>query len=240
MNHGAIETFSLSPLAARLYIYGQLPALSLFRRPRVACGWQGTSQWLGFDEPKLPLISHFFLVTISRKFLMGIFLPLSNFPLLKGLKLATKLPSNSKFISALLVVTELFLSLPSFHDLLNLTKSFYLRHKALFSAFIISSLSPGSNKSRSIWVLECDMTLTQRHNFLKSAAPASVGWQWHSRRWKCAENGKLKITLPVNSANNSRSQCFNAKCIILEMLKTVFVICPTWKQRLMGTVRVHC
>ena len=105
---------------------------------------------------------------------MGIFLPLSNFPLLKGLKLATKLPSNSKFIFVLLVVTELFLSLPSFHDLLNLTKSFYLRHKALFSAFIISSLSPGSNKSRSIGVLECDMTLTQRHNFLKSAAPASL------------------------------------------------------------------
>ena len=195
----------LSPLA-RLYIYGQLPALSLFRRPRVACGWQGTSQWLGFDEPKLPLISHFFLVTISRKFLMGIFLPLSNFPLLKGLKLATKLPSNSKFISVLLV-TELFLHSMTYW----ISQRVFIWDIKHFSLLLSSPLCPGSNKSRSIWVLECDMTLTQRHNFLKSAAPASVGWQWHSQRWKCAENGKLKITLPVNSANNSRSQCFNAK-----------------------------
>ena len=38
VNHGAIETYHRLSLASHLYIYGQLPPLSLFRRPPVARG----------------------------------------------------------------------------------------------------------------------------------------------------------------------------------------------------------
>ena len=220
MNHGAIETYQRAlPLASRLYIYGQLPALSLFRRPPVAWGWRGTSQWLGFDEPKLPLISHFFLVTISRKFLMGIFLPLSNFPLLKGLIKVSHQTSYKLFHSYF----NRTLLEPSLHDLLNLTKSFYLRHKALFSAFIISSPPAIKAEHLSLRVRHDSDTETQ---FPQKCGPrqfaSSVGWQSRRLRWKsdkCTENGKLKITLPVNSANNNRSLMQNVHNIILEMRK---------------------
>ena len=83
-----------------------------------------------------------------------------------------------------------------------------------FSLFLSSPVSrrDWAIKCELLREFECDITLTQRHNFLKRAATVTPVQRW--RRWVTqafvgnsnniyTEYEKLKITLPVNSGVNS-------------------------------------